>query len=63
MICPHYRIKICACNHHYLHTKKRGKRLKEYVCNIVYGVSESTHLLSEEMGAECEGVTAGEGMW
>lgn len=27
------------------------------------GLYASSYLLSDEMGAECEGVTTGEGMW
>lgn len=29
----------------------------------IYFIDERSYLLSDEMGAECEGVTAGEGMW
>lgn len=52
------RIKICACKHHHLLEKEH---VKKYFTDE--RLHASSYLPRDEMGAECEGVTAGEGMW
>lgn len=45
-------------HHHHLLEEEREKPLK-----WAEEVITSSYLLSDEMGAECEGVTTGEGAW
>lgn len=54
------RIEICASSSS---SSFCGIRTCEKPISSVEEVNTSTYLLSDEMGAECEGVTTGEGAW